>query len=71
MAGPAISAVTEGLSGGITPEQIPGKILYNYTGVDPAVPGNGIYVPALASGIASVAGGFVVMKIFSFIAKKF
>ena len=74
--GPAIAAVSAGLGigqsgGGIggNAQDIPRFVLYNYTGFDPKS-GN-FNAAQLGVGIASVAGGLILMKVFSYIARRF
>ena len=65
MAAPAISAVTSDIS---SPQQIPRDVLRNYTGVD--YTGQvGFDQGLLFGGVTALAGGYVIMKVFSFMAR--
>jgi hypothetical protein len=65
MAAPAIQAVTQDIS---APQQIPRDVLRNYTGVD--YTGQvGWDQGLLFGGVTALAGGYVIMKLFSFMGK--
>ena len=68
IAAPAIKAISTDIQGGY-PENIPNDVLQGYTGYDATT--GGFNSTQLASGAASIVGGLVLMKVFSYVAKRF
>lgn len=63
---PALTAISQRLD---SPSEIPQQVLYNYSGF--SMNDGTFNAGVLATGVGSIAGGLILMKVFSYIAKKF
>lgn len=67
--GPALQAAIRQTQGGGSLDRIPHDILYNYTGINSD--GGSINFAQTLVGVGTIVGGLLLMKVFSYVARRF